>query len=127
MEQKFKYTEIFTLIPQFLKEGLITEDEKRIIKENIIKNNPDLTLEMNQYAEDHDKRKLVDNLKVMFDITKMSSPVDNDLFRRKRTHRRTKMEEEKKGHAKNFQGLGVQFCDYGQSPVINTKTPVFNK
>ncbi len=124
MEQKYKYTEIFALIPSFVKEGLITEEEKKSLKQFIITKNPDLALEMRTYAENQDKRKLVESLKVIAGLTQMSSPVDtNLLLMKKKKGRKANANKKKMPNPENE--LGIKDCDFGQSPVINTRTPVF--
>ena len=81
MSFKYKHTQILqvlTLISEFKKEGLITDDERRIMKEFIVTKEPDLTIDLAEYEKDHDLRKLLESLKVMSDLTQMSSPVDNE-------------------------------------------------
>ena len=63
-------------------QGLITDDERRIMKEFIVTKEPDLTIDLAEYEKD--LRKLLESLKVMSDLTQMSSPVDNNLIDRKR-------------------------------------------
>ena len=84
MSFKYKHTQILTLISECKKEGLITDDERRIMKEFIVTKEPDLTIDLAEYEKDHDFRKLLESLKVMSDLTQMSSPVDNNLIDRKR-------------------------------------------
>ena len=57
---------------------MITDDERRIMKEFIVTKEPDLTIDLAEYEKDHDLRKLLESLKVMSDLTQMSSPVDNE-------------------------------------------------
>ena len=81
MSFKYKHTQILqilTLISECKKEGLITDDERRIMKEFIVTKEPDLTIDLAEYEKDHDLRKLLESLKVMSDLTQMSSPVDNE-------------------------------------------------
>ena len=123
-QKKYKYTEIFALIPSFVKEGLLTEDEKKSLKQYIITKNPDLSLEMKGYNENKDKRKLVESLKIIAGITQMSSPVDTGLILKKRKNGRKKAPAKKE---EKPQDLGIQDCDFGQSPVVNTRTPIFRE
>ena len=81
MSFKYKHTQILqvlTLISECKKEGLITDDERRIMKEFIVTKEPDLTIDLAECEKDHDLRKLLESLKVMSDLTQMSSPVDNE-------------------------------------------------
>ena len=48
-EFKYELTQILTLIYQAKKDQLLTEDERKSIKEFIISNEPDLTVEMERY------------------------------------------------------------------------------
>ena len=80
MNFKYKHSSILSLISQCKKEGLITDDERRIMKEFIVTKEPDLTLDLEQYEKDHDLRKMLESLKVMSELTQMSSPVDNNLI-----------------------------------------------
>ena len=50
-------------------QGLITDDERRIMKEFIVTKEPDLTTDLAEYEKDHDLRKLLESLKVMSDLT----------------------------------------------------------
>ena len=79
-----KNKKILSLITQCKKEGLITDDERKIMKEFIITKEPDLRVDLEEYAKDHDLRKLVETLKVMSGLTDMSSPADTGLMDLKR-------------------------------------------
>ena len=81
---KYKHSEILSLINQSKKEGFITDEERKIMKEFIVNKEPDLTDDLKKYENDKDLRKLVETLKVLSEITQMSSPVDNNLIDRKR-------------------------------------------
>ena len=52
---------------------MITDDERRIMKEFIVTKEPDLTIDLAEYEKDHDHdlRKLLESLKVMSDLTQM--------------------------------------------------------
>ena len=124
MNFKYKHSTILSLISQCKKEGLITDDERRIIKEFIVTKEPDLTIDLDEYEKDHDLRKLLESLKVMSDLTQMSSPVDNNLIDRKRkkqhehkqqTKKRAKKEEPKEEEDE----IEINGCDIGCSPQLN--------
>ena len=89
---KYKFTQVLSLISQAKKEQLLTDEERKTIKEHIISEEPDLTLEMEKYNQDQDLCGLVETLKLLAGITKMSSPLDNSLFQKKRErqHKKTK-------------------------------------
>ncbi len=46
---KYELTQILTLIYQAKKENLLTDEERKAIKEHIITSEPDLTVEMEKY------------------------------------------------------------------------------
>ena len=48
-EFNYELTQILTLIYQAKKDQLLTEEERKSIKEFIISNEPDLTIEMERY------------------------------------------------------------------------------
>ena len=89
---KYKFTQVLALISQAKKEQLLTEDERKKIKEHIISEEPDLTIEMEKYNKKPDLSGLVETLKLLAGITAMSSPLDNNLFitKRNRQHKNTK-------------------------------------
>lgn len=125
MSFKYKHTQILTLISECKKEGLITDDERRIMKEFIVTKEPDLTIDLAEYEKDHDLRKLLESLKVMSDLTQMSSPVDNNLIdrKRKKQHEHTKPMKKKVKEEVKEEKEDVDFqldgCDIGNSPTIN--------
>ena len=118
MDYKFSYSEILSLITQCKKEGLITDEERKIMKEFIITKEPDLRVELEEYAKDHDLRKLVETLKVMSGLTDMSSPADSGLMdlKRRRQHGKKKKKKEKK---EEVEEIGLDECDIGASPTLN--------
>ena len=128
MSFKYKHTQILqilTLISECKKEGLITDDERRIMKEFIVTKEPDLTIDLAEYEKDHDLRKLLESLKVMSDLTQMSSPVDNNLIdrKRKKQHKhakpmKKKVKEEVKEEKEDV-GFQLDGCDIGNSSSIN--------
>ena len=108
---KFKHSEILSLITQSKKEGLITDEERKIMKEFIVNKEPDLTDDLKEYENDKDLRKLVE-------ITQMSSPVDNNLIDRKRKKQQKKKVEQKPKKAEEEE-LHVEDCEIGCSPQLN--------
>ena len=80
---------------------------------------------MKGYNENKDKRKLVESLKIIAGITQMSSPVDTNLMLKKRKNGRKKAPA--KAADKPKEDIGIQDCDFGQSPVVNTRNPVFRE
>ena len=126
---KYKFTQVLALISQAKKEQLLTDDERKKIKEHIISEEPDLTIEMEKYNKDNDLSGLVETLKLLAGITAMSSPLDNSLFQKKRDQQHKKR---KKNHDKNEKikedkqedEVDVQMneCDFGNSPVFQPKT-----
>lgn len=50
---------------------MITDDERRTMKEFIVTKEPDLTIDLAECEKDHDLRKLLESLKVMSDLTQM--------------------------------------------------------
>ena len=120
-DSKSKLSQILTLISKAKKENLVTDDEKRIIKEYIIDNKPDLTIEMEKYNKDKDLNSLVDSLKTHSAIRDMTSPMDNLIFqnKKKKQHKKKKAKKEEAAKEEEFD---VEECDLGNSPVyIPTK------
>ena len=120
---KYKYTQVLSLISQAKKEGLLLDDERKTIKEHIITEEPDLTLEMEKYNKDQDLSGLVETLKLLAGITKMSSPLDNSLFQRKREqqHKRKKKTSSKTKEEDEVD-VEINECEIGNSPVFQPKT-----
>ena len=114
---KYKWSQILSLITQCKKEGLITSEEGKIMKEFIVNKEPDLSSELQEYENDKDLRKLVDTLKVLSEITQMSSPVDNNLIDRKRRKQKTRKTEKTKKPEKEDQ-IDLMNCDIGNSPQL---------
>ena len=104
---------------------MITDDERRIMKEFIVTKEPDLTIDLAEYEKDHDLRKLLESLKIMSDLTQMSSPVDNNLIdrKRKKQHEHAKPMKKKVKEEVKEEKEDVDFqldgCDIGNSPSIN--------
>ena len=113
---KYKHSEILSLINQCKKEGLISDEERKIMKKFIVNNEPDLSLELGEYEKDQDLRKLVETLKVMSEITLMSSPVDNNLINIKRNR---KHGQKAKASEKQKKDIVLGNCDIGASPTLN--------
>ena len=130
---KYKFTQVLSLISQAKKEQLITDEERKTIKEHIITEEPDLTLEMEKYNQDQDLCGLVETLKLLAGITKMSSPLDNSLFQKKRErqHKKTKKTEKvdklKVENAPDEGELQINECEIGNSPVFQPKKLVIKK
>ena len=120
---KYKYTQVLSLISQAKKEGLLLDDERKTIKEHIITEEPDLTLEMEKYNKDQDLSGLVETLKLLAGITKMSSPLDNSLFQRKREqqHKRKKKTSSKTKEEDEVD-VEINECEIGNSPVFQPKS-----
>ena len=51
---KYESTQILTLIYKAKQDNLLTDDERKAIKEHIITTEPDLTVEMEKYNKDQD-------------------------------------------------------------------------
>ena len=121
-EFKYKYSQVLTLISQAKKENRITDDEKIKMKECVLVNEPDLTVEMEQYNKDKDLSRLIETLKVVAGITEMSSPLDNNLFnaKRNRAHKKKK-KRDKDEKPEEDKGIEVDECDLGNSPEIMRK------
>ncbi len=131
---KYKFTQVLSLITQAKKEQLLTDDERKKIKEHIISEEPDLTVEMEKYNKDKDLTGLIETLKLLAGITAMSSPLDNSLFQKKKDHQheRKKKNEEKsqktKGDTQDDEmDVQINECDFGNSPVFQPKTFKKNK
>ncbi len=130
---KYKFTQVLSLISQAKKEQLLTDEERKTIKEHIISEEPDLTLEMEKYNQDQDLCGLVETLKLLAGITKMSSPLDNSLFQKKRErqHKKTKKTEKvdklKVESAPDEGELQINECEIGNSPVFQPKKLVIKK
>ena len=116
---KYKWSQILSLITQCKKEGLITAEEGKIMKEFIVNKEPDLSSELQEYENDKDLRKLVDTLKVLSEITQMSSPVDNNLIDRKRRKQKKKKTEGPKAPEEMEVQIDLMNCDIGNSPQLN--------
>ena len=124
MDYKFSYSEILSLITQCKKEGLITDEERKIMKEFIITKEPDLRVELEEYAKDHDLRKLVETMKVMSGLTDMSSPADSGLMDLKR--KRQQKKKNKKKPKEEEEDIVLDDCELGKSTELNF-TKKFNR
>ena len=125
---KYKFSQVLSLISQAKKENYLTEEERKAIKEHIISEEPDLTLEMEKYNKEQDLSGLVETLKLLAGITKMSSPLDNSLFQKKRQQQHKKKKKtEKTETAKNDNDneevdVPITECEIGNSPVFQPKS-----
>ena len=117
---KYELTQVLTLIYQAKKEDLLTDDERKAIKEYIITAEPDLTVEMENYNKDKDLNALVETLKLSAGLTTMSSPLDSKLLESKKKRQKKRKMEEKKVQEEN--DIGLTECDLGNSPQIMPKT-----
>ena len=93
---KYELTQILTLIYKAKQDNLITDDERKAIKEHIITSEPDLTVEMEKYNKDQDLGALVETLKLSAGLTAMSSPLDSSLLKKKKQNQRQKKRKNKK-------------------------------
>ena len=124
---KYDFTQILTLIYQAKKEQILTEEERKVIKEHIITNEPDLTVAIDAYNKDKDLSALAETLKLSAGLTTMSSPLDTSLLQRKKINQNKKKQdkknkvEEKKVDMDEENDIGLQECDLGNSPVILPK------
>ena len=123
MDCKYSYSEILSLITQCKKEGLISDEERRTMKECIITKEPDLRVDLEEYQKDHDLRKLVETLKVMSGLTDMSSPADTGLMdlKRRKQHKKKSMKKKEKE-----EDIVLDDCELGKSPELNF-TKKFNR
>ena len=126
---KDKFTQVLTLISQAKKEQLLTDDEKKRIKEHIICSEPDLTTDMEKYNKDKDLGGLMETLKLLAGITAMSSPLDNSLFQKKRDHQHKKKkknddksEKTKADTQEDDVDVQINECEIGNSPVFQPKS-----
>ena len=124
---KYELTQILTLIYQAKKDNLLTEEERKTIKEHIITTEPDLTVEMEKYNSDKDLGALVETLKLSAGLTAMSSPLDNTLWEKKKRNQRRKKEEKKKKHEEKKvdeeeNEMELAECELGNSPVAIPKS-----
>ena len=124
---KNKFTQVLALISQAKKEKLLTDEERKKIKEHVISEEPDLTIEMEKYNKDQDLSGLVETLKLLAGITAMSSPLDNSLFQKKRDqqHKKKKKGEERKDNQKDQEeevDVQINECEIGNSPVFQPKS-----
>ena len=130
---KHKFTQVLGLISQAKKEQLLTDEERKKIKEHIISEEPDLTTEMEKYNKDKDLSGLVETLKLLAGITAMSSPLDNSLFQKKRDqqHKKKKKNDDKDKTKSNTEedevDVQINECEIGNSPVFQPKTLKRNK
>ena len=123
MDYKYNYSEILSLITQCKKEGLISDEERKTMKECIITKEPDLRVDLEEYQKDHDLRKLVETLKVMSGLTDMSSPADSGLMDLKRKRQQKKKNKKK---PKEEDDIVLDDCELGKSPELNF-TKKFNR
>ena len=122
---KYELTQILTLIYQAKKDQLLTEDERKAIKEHIITTEPDLTVEMEKYNSGKDLGALVETLKLSAGLTAMSSPLDSSLLKKKKHNQRNKKEKSKKEEKKvemEEDNMELTECELGNSPVIMPKS-----
>ncbi len=105
----------------------MTEEERKVIKEHIITNEPDLTVAIDAYNKDKDLSALAETLKLSAGLTAMSSPLDTSLLQRKKINQKKKKQdkknkvEEKKVDMDEENDIGLQECDLGNSPVMQPK------
>ena len=124
---KYKFSQVLSLISQAKKENLLTDEERKTIKEHIISEEPDLTLEMEKYNKEKDLSGLIETLKLLAGITTMSSPLDNSLFQKKRDQQHKKRKKTEKNEKLNVkkaeEEMDVQIneCEIGNSPVFQPK------
>ena len=119
---KYKFSQVLSLISQAKKEQLLTDEERKTIKEHIITDEPDLTLEMERYNKDKDLNGLVETLKLLAGITKMSSPLDNSLFNKKRQmHRGGNKRKKNVENAEDEVDVQINECEIGNSPVFQPR------
>jgi len=124
---KYKFTQVLSLISQAKKENLLTDEERKTIKEHIISEEPDLTLEMEKYNQEKDLSGLVETLKLLAGITAMSSPLDNSLFKKKREQQHKKRKKTEKNDKLNVEkaadevDVQINECEIGNSPVFQPK------
>ena len=122
---KYELTQILTLIYKAKQDNLLTDDERKAIKEHIITTEPDLTVEMEKYNKDQDLGALIETLKLSAGLTAMSSPLDSSLLKKKKMNQRKnkkKKKEEKKVDVEEENDVGLTECEIGNSPVILPKT-----
>ena len=125
---KYKFSQVLSLISQAKKENLLTDEERKTIKEHIISEEPDLTLEMEKYNQEKDLSGLVETLKLLAGITAMSSTLDNCLFQKKRDQQHKKRKKTEKADKLNVEKAGdevdvqINECEIGNSPVFLPKT-----
>ncbi len=123
---KYKFSQVLALISQAKKEQLLSDDERKKIKEHIISEEPDLTIEMEKYNKDQDLVGLVETLKLLAGITAMSSPLDNSLFQKKKAHQKKKNQNQEvssKADTKDDEvDVHLDECEIGNSPVFQPKT-----
>ena len=122
---KYELTQILTLIYQAKKDNLLTDDERKAIKEHIITSEPDLTVEMEKYNKDQDLGALVETLKLSAGLTAMSSPLDSSLLKKKKQNQRRnkkKKSEEKKVDVEEETDVKLDQCEIGNSPLIMPKS-----
>ena len=124
---KNKFTQVLSLISQAKKENLLTDEERKTIKEHIISEEPDLTLEMEKYNQEKDLSGLIETLKLLAGITAMSSPLDNSLFQKKRDQQHKKRKKTEKNEKLNVEkaeeemDVQINECEIGNSPVFQPK------
>ena len=124
---KYKFSQVLSLISQAKKEQLLSDEDRKTIKEHIITEEPDLTLEMEKYNKEHDLSGLVETLKLLAGITKMSSPLDNSLFQKKRDQQHKKKKKQGKNDKIKVEDSGeevdvhINECEIGNSPVFQPK------
>jgi len=118
---KYQFSEILSLITTAGKQELITDDEKKEIKNFVISKEPNLKTELDEYNEDKNLIKFIESLKVACGLTDMSSPVDNNLILRKRRKAKTTKLDQLKEDKVN-----IEDCDLGMSPTVNFHK-LFNK
>jgi hypothetical protein len=110
-----------------VKDTILTDEERKTIKEHIISEEPDLTLEMEKYNQEKDLSGLVETLKLLAGITAMSSPLDNSLFQKKRDQQHKKRKKSEKTDKLNVEkacdevDVQINECEIGNSPVFQPK------
>ena len=129
---KYKFSQVLSLISQAKKEQLLTDEERKIIKEHIISAEPDLTLEMEKYNKEHDLSSLIETLKLLTGITSMSSPLDSSLMNKKKhkqhkKNKNEKTEELKVENSTDEAQVQINECEIGNSPVFLPKKLVNKK
>ena len=126
---KYELTEPLNLIYQAKKDNLITEEERKTIKEYIITKEPDLTTSLGKYNKTKDLKALMEAIKFLAKIPFTSSTTDIFLLKAKKRNylNKKKKELKKKNKKQEEENVETDKNDNNGLPLINLVNCIFSR